>query len=95
MSILIPETCDSVRLYGKKKKKRIKNTDRIEVANHLTSRWEDYLGLMDYLCRCNVIAKVLVKDRDRTRVKERLKDAAGFEDGGRRHEPRNDGGSKS
>ena len=49
----------------------------------MTLKWEDYHGLMDYVYWPNVIAKVLVKDRNRIRVRERLKDAAGFEDGRR------------
>lgn len=75
MSILIPETWDNVQVTWQKKKLRI----QIE----LTLKWEDYHGLMDYVYWPNVIAKVLVKDRNRIRVRERLKDAAGFEDGRR------------
>lgn len=45
--------------------KEIRDTDRIEVANHLTLKWEDYHGLVDYLYRSNVILNVLVKDGTR------------------------------
>lgn len=45
--------------------KEIRDTDRIEVANHLTLKWEDYHGLVDYLFRSNVILNVLVKDGTR------------------------------
>lgn len=73
--------------------KEIRDTDRIEVANHLALKWEDYHGLMDYLCRSHVILNVPVKDG--TRNKGRFKDAVGFKDGRKSHESRNEGSSKS
>lgn len=43
--------------------KEIRDTERIEVANHLTLKWEGYHGFMDYLCRPNVILNVLERQR--------------------------------
>ena len=73
--------------------KEIRDTDGIEVANHLTLKWEDYHGLMDYLCRSHVILNVPVKDG--TRDKGRFKDAVGFKDGRESRVSRNEGSSKS
>lgn len=83
MSILIPETCARVRLYGKE----IKVSDRIKGDNQLTLKWEDY-------CRLCGLAQGNHKgssERGRGVKAKNLKYyAAGFEDGKRRHEPKNE-----